>query len=318
MLTSHRLVCRPGCSWRGRQSLSPASDIRGRLVPGRTRLRLTATRPTYGAGGWLVGHLLQTTDPALFVQFCSSIAHDADATTFGQTFASIYGMSLDDVWDETISSTNAPMFCPWDCSQPAFSFGGPAEALTPACGAGSEQLTFSLDQAVATQWTITGDAGLFIRSCEGLDEPTASFSGHAGEAGVLAALSAGRYFIDAQVEVGASSTLVGGPALGAFFSPTCATAPAVPSDLLSLASLSLFYPSSSSGEFTSLGAGVPPRGSLLLISEGTASAELCSSCDQTLCSSVSSGGVATANGITAGWTLDVAPGDSVTATLSWF
>ena len=101
----------------------------------------------------------------------------------------------------------------------------------------------------------------------------------------------------------------------------CASAPALPDDLSALSSLTLFYPASTTPQFTSLpnGTGHAGRREGLLVASHDASAlvEKCASCDAQTCVATHAGDESDATTTSAPVVMSVPAGPAVTATFSW-
>lgn len=269
----------------------------------------------YGAGGWLVGHLLRTYGAESFVRLYSSVPNDADTETFATMFADIYSVSLNDAWTAATSGPDVPLFCPWECGRPGFALDVGPIAITPTCGAGTEQLTFAVPMQQTTRWIIDGDARFSIRSCQGRDEPGVAVSGSSGPAGLLAPLQEGRYFIDVAVEPDGTPTISGASDGAGLHASTCEAALPVPEDLWGLSSTAIFYGGGEGEQFSLLSTGTARRGSL---SSTTETVSLCSGCDLASCETVRPEAPLMIDGIGAGAILRVPAGPGTTLRFHWF
>jgi len=238
----------------------------------------------YGAGGWLAGYLLRMFRALWFVDLYGSVQINATPDQFAAVFKDIYGMELDDVWASAIGEAVIPVRCPWECSRPGIALDGRPHPLSAACGTGSTQLSVDVPQAGLTRWRVEGGARLFVQSCEGDESPLASVSGTNGPGELLATFSPGTYAIDAYLDAG-GSTLAASVDPGAGLSwSDCASAPAVPDDLAGLSSLSLFYPTSTTAQFTTLATGKDHFTQALVASDDpTAAIGWCTACDAATC-----------------------------------
>lgn len=274
----------------------------------------------YGAGGWLVGHLLKTYPAERFVGLYAAVPGSASADELAEIFAEIYGADLDEAWSAAIAAADAPLVCPWECTRPPFAFPDVSTTLAPVCpGGGASQHTFELPSPRGTRWVLDGDASFFLRSCDGIDEPSTGFSGGSGPTGVVAPLGQGRYFIDLQIEGPAAVSLVGGEESGAVPAPDCAAAPPLPGDLLSLRSLTLHLPGAGVTRFVNLGAGTPRRGSLRVAGAQVPDAAICSSCDAGACQPIPPGQTVTLPGVSPDSRLRFGPSSaSAAASFFWF
>jgi hypothetical protein len=274
----------------------------------------------YAGGGWLVGYLLRMFPGRLLPRLYKQAPSNASADQFARIFEDIYEMKLDDVWAAAISVPQVPMWCPWECERPAFAVDGLPRTLEPVCGTGSLQLSVDLPASGVTRWRIEGDGRVYLRSCDGNEEPTGAISG-AGDVGLMVApLLSGRYFLDAVVGTGGTPALSGSvDTNGEAASFSCASAPALPDDLATLSRLSIFYPSSQASQFTGFATAAGRLGQMIVQSadDADAPAALCNSCGSPTCSSVSGYEVAGGARIGPGWVVDVPPGAPRTAHFSW-
>jgi hypothetical protein len=286
---------------------------------GSWRDALTADRfspQLYGAGGWLVGYLMRMFRKTWFVNLYGSLQINATADEIETEFRRIYGMELDDVWAAAIGGRQAPMLCPWECGRPAFEADGQPHVVSPACGAGSTQLTVDLSGGGVTRWLFDGDGHVSIGSCEGNDFPLHAVAGNNGTGAMLAPLVAGKYFVDAVVNSGAAALSIDTDALPALSSYECAAAAAVPDDLSRYQNLTLFFPSSVGAQFTTFANGNDRLGVLSLAADDqSATGSLCTSCDGTCSAAGVGGGLGT--DVQTGAVLSIPPGPAVTANFIW-
>lgn len=273
----------------------------------------------YGAGGWLVGHLLRSFPPASFVQLYRTVPRGAGATQLAAAFQSIYGVSLDEVWAAAVTAPQAPMWCAWECSRPVFAMDGQPHVLAPACGSGVHDLTFELPAAGVTRWQIEGGGRFDVASCDGHQQPAVVTGSSLGRGVLVAPLEAGRWFVHAVVdETGAPPQLAGSAGAALPFATTCAAAPDLPDDLASLSNLTLFYPGAGTDRFTRLAAGAGRRGSLLAASQAPGTIQLCDGCDGLTCAQAAVGESLDLAGVAAGAIVRVPAGAEMTARLFWF
>jgi hypothetical protein len=288
---------------------------------GSWRDALTADRLSpqlYGAGGWLVGYLMRMFRKTWFVNLYGSLQINATADEIDAVFQRIYKMPLDDVWAAAIGGRQTPVLCPWECGRPAFQADGQPHPIAPVCGAGATQLTVDVSGGGVTRWLIDGRGDFRIGSCEGNDQPLYGLSGGGGTGAMLAPLIAGRYFIDAAVDIGGAAMLsVDTNAMPALSSVDCTAATSVPDDLSLYRNLILFYPSSVGSQFTTFAQG-SARDALLSLAadDPSATASVCWDCDAQRCTSTGVGGEIAAPLLT-GTVLRVSPGPAVTARISW-
>jgi len=135
-------------------------------------------------------------------------------------------------------------------------------------------------------------------------------------------VTAGSYFIEGVVEAG------GTPSLSATVTPgdglswsVCSGAPlpVLPDDLSALASLTLFYPSSPTSQFTSLPTPANRTGQLLVTSfNSTASISLCTGCDLQTCATADRIHALPLPVATPSPLVSVPAGDAITASFFWF
>jgi hypothetical protein len=272
-----------------------------------------------GAGGWLAGYLMRMFRATWLVNFYGSVEINATPDEFAQVFADIYGMTLDEVWAAAISVPQAPLRCPWECgARPAVPTDGAVHPLTPVCGAGALQLSLDLPAGSVTRWRIDGAGRFAVRSCDGNDEPHTGLDGQDGPGVLLAPLGAGKYFVDAAVQKGATSTLtVDSAALPALTSIACASAAVVPDDLTELKTLALFYPSSEGAQFTRFAAGTDRGGQLSMYTDAPpATGSLCADCSGPQACAIAHVTLNTA-WMPAGTVLNVPPGAAATALFTW-
>ena len=86
-----------------------------------------------------------------------------------------------------------------------------------------------------------------------------------------------------------------------------------------LATLTVFYPSSTTPQFTSFTGATDRSGELLVKSpDGSASASLCTSCDAQTCMAIPAGHGLPTQTTPAGAVISVPPGPPVTASFFWF
>jgi hypothetical protein len=225
-------------------------------------------------------------------------------------------MPLDDVWAAAIGGRQEPVLCPWECGRPAFEADGQPHPLEPVCGDGAAQLTVDVSGGGVTRWLVDGEGGVSIGSCEGNDHPQVGVS---GDGAMLAPLVAGKYFIDAAVNPGGMATLsVDINALPALSSVDCTTATSVPDDLSRYRSLTLFFPSSVGGQWTTFAHGSDrPSTFTLTADDPFATASVCGTCDAQTCTRTgvgnSSGGVFLTDTV-----LSIPAAGPLTATIWWY
>jgi hypothetical protein len=284
----------------------------------------------YAAGGWLVGYLLKMYPARYLPWLYSAAAINATADQFEQAFKDNYCVDpdpshctgLDTVWAAAIGGSTQPMLCPWECHRPQFAADGQPHALTPICSGGSLQLTVDVPNAGLSRWRIDGAGSFRLKSCDGSDAPQASVLGMPGPGELLAPLRGGTYFVDAAMDTGGTPALSGSVTMGEGLSWTdCGTTPALPDDLSGLASLTLFYPTSVTPQFTILpnGTGHDGQKQTLQVAsfDASASTALCATCDELTCVPTLAGGSSSSIGTSLGQVVSVPGGAAVTATFSW-
>jgi hypothetical protein len=278
----------------------------------------------YGAGAWLVGHLLNAFPALRFLELYARAPSNATADEFAELFQEIYMIPLDEVWAAAIGGARAPMHCPWECSRPAFVPDGQPHALVAACGVGNLQLSVDLPDAGLSSWRIEGEGRVMVQSCDGNEQPlTGPAGGEAIAGALLATFAPGKYFVNAVVgRGGGTPTLTASVDTGAALSGVdCVSAPALPADLTSLFSLVLFYPSSTMTRFTSFATGITREGRMQVLSDDpAATVALCASCEtQTqICSTGDRDTVLMVPAISPGAVLAVPGGAATTAAVYWF
>ncbi|HEY7370613.1 MAG TPA: hypothetical protein VIF57_00435 [Polyangia bacterium] len=273
----------------------------------------------YGAGGWLVGYLLKMFPSRYLAWLYNRLAVNASADQFAAAVKDIYMMDLDAIWPAVIGGPGQPMRCPWECGRPAFATDGAAHPLSPVCAGGTLQRSVAVENSGLSRWRIDGAGRFQLGSCDGSDAPMVSVSGTPGPGELLAPLSSGSYFIDAVVEAGGAPTLSAAVTPGDGLSwSTCAAAPALPDDLSALSTLTLFYPSSTTPQFTSF-AGATARGGVLTLTsdDPTVSASLCASCDPQTCATTDASGALASPAMSPGAVLSVPAGAAVSASFFW-
>ena len=278
-----------------------------------------ASPQLYGAGGWLVGYLLKMFPARYLAWLYNRLQVNASADQFAAAVKDIYMMDLDAIWPAAIGGPGQPMRCPWECGRSAFAIDGQAHPLAPVCAGGTLQRSVDVQNSGLSRWRIEGAGRFQLGSCDGSDAPMVSVSGAPRPGELLAPLSPGSYFIDAVVDSG------GAPALSVAVTPgdglswsTCAAAPVLPDDLSTLSTLTLFYPSSTTPQFTSFVGGMDRGGTLLLTSDDpSASASLCASCDPQTCTTTDASGALPAFATPPGAVLSVPAGAAVSASFFW-
>ena len=227
-------------------------------------------------------------------------------------------MELDDVWAAVIGETQIPVHCPWECSRPGIALDGQPHALSAACGTGSVQLSVDVPSAGLTRWRVEGGARLFVQSCDGNEWPLASVSGTNGPGELLATFPPGTYAVDAFVE--SSGTLAASVDPGAGLSwSDCAAAPALSDDVAGLASLSLFYPSSTTAQFTALATGTDRLAQVFVTSDDPSAAiGWCTTCDDATCLLGDAGHTLSMPATPPGTVVSVPAGAARTASFFWF
>jgi hypothetical protein len=250
----------------------------------------------YGAGGWLVGELLAMFPARQLPWLYGALAINATADQFATTVKDIYGMDLDLIWAAAIGGPGQPMHCPWECGASGElaigeqAIDGQAHALTPVCGGGSLQLAATVANSGLSRWRIDGAGEFKLQSCAGNESSRVEVSGRTGPGELIVPVTGGDYFIDATVDTGGTPTLSASVTQGEGLSwSDCSLAPSLADDLSTFSTLSLFYPSSGTPQYTSFATGTnDPHGVLALSSwDMSVTASLCASCDPQTCSPTS-------------------------------
>jgi hypothetical protein len=277
----------------------------------------------YAAGGWLVGELLLMFPARQLPWLYGALPINASADELAAAIKDIYGMELDMIWAAAIGGPGQPIKCPWECGPSAFEdfeIDGQAHALTPVCDGGSLQVSATVPSSGLSRWRIDGAGRFKLQRCDGKDSPLVSVSGTKGPGELIAPVTPGDYFIDAVTETGGTPALTASVTQGEGLSwSDCSLAPSLADDLSALSTLSLFYPSSGTAQYTSFAAGTSRAGVLLVSSNDTsASASLCASCDTTTCATtvLPDRGLAT-SAMQPGAVLTVPAGAAVTASFTW-
>jgi hypothetical protein len=277
-----------------------------------------ASLSLYGAGGWLVGYLLRMFRSTWFVELYGRVQINATADQFAAVFKDIYGTELDAVWAGAIGEAQIPVHCPWECSRPGIALDGQPRALSAACGTGSVQLSVDVPSAGLTRWRVEGGAYLLVQSCDGNESPLASVSGSSGPGELLATFSPGTYAVEAFVDSTATLAASVDPSAGVSWSD-CASAPALPDDVAGLASLSLFYPTSTTAQFTALATGTDRLAQALVTSDDPgATIGWCTACDAASCVLGDAGHPLAMPATPPGTVVSVPPGAARTVSFFWF
>jgi hypothetical protein len=276
----------------------------------------------YGAGGWLVGELLAMFPARQLPWLYGGLSINASADQFAAAVKDIYGMELDVIWAAAIGGPGQPMRCPWECeSSEKLPIDGQAHALAPVCGVGSLQVSATVENSGLSRWRIDGAGGFKLQSCKGSDSPLVWMSGRQGPAALIAPVTPGDYFIDAEVDPGDTLTLSASVTQGEGLSwSDCSLAPSLPDDLAALSKLSLFYPSSGTTQYTSFAtAAGMNRGGILAVTSYDASvtASLCASCDPQTCFAATRNNALNTLGMQPGDVLSVPAGPALTASFVW-
>lgn len=187
---------RPKLSWREAMKLDRSGARSGEL---------------YGAGGWLVGHLLRRFPAMQFVQLYSSVPHEADADELSRRFEVIYQRPLEEVWAEMIAEPSRPVLCPWECSRPAMAMDGETP-LASAAVCGLQQVgTLKLAESSNVLLELVGDGSSGLQGCGDGSVLPVRFIGGAREAFGAYQLSAGTYFVSGPGALGRLTGLVAPP-----------------------------------------------------------------------------------------------------------
>ncbi|HEY6476518.1 MAG TPA: hypothetical protein VI456_08030 [Polyangia bacterium] len=177
------------------------------------------TVTVYQDGAWLVGYLLDTFGPQLFMTLYATVPSNADATTMDAVFQTVYGQSLADLWAAALADGQPRNVCVWQCSRPPIALDGSSFDTTGVCGTDSER-PFTLTAESVVSFATTG-ADLQLGPCGQVEPPTDGFNGGLpGGAMALFDLPAGSYYLEHHPLAG---TITAGidPAV---LSPTCASA----------------------------------------------------------------------------------------------
>jgi hypothetical protein len=101
----------------------------------------------YYEGPWFVGYLLDRFGPASFLALYGRLDYrTATADTIAGEFASVYGESLDAVWNAGLDA-GASLRCVnlWNCSGPSLPLDGSIQTLESTCDGSDNSRTFTLD-----------------------------------------------------------------------------------------------------------------------------------------------------------------------------
>ena len=246
---------------------------------------------------------------------------NATADQFATAVKDIYGMDLDAIWASASGGPNQPMHCPWECGASRElaideqALDGQAHALAPVCDGGSLQVFAHVPNSGLSRWRIDGAGEFNLQSCAGNDSSRVVVSGRTGPGELIVPATTGDYFIDAAVEMGGTAALTASVTQGEGLSwSDCSLAPALPDDLSTFSTVSLFYPSSGTPQYTSLPTGRNREGVLALSSwDPSATASLCASCDPQTCSTFTHDHALTPYAVPPGAVLSVPAGAALTA-----
>jgi hypothetical protein len=159
-------------------------------------------RRAYYEGAWFVGYLLDRFGPASFLALYGRLDYKtATADTIAAAFASVYGESLEAVWNASLASSDR-LRCVnlWNCSGAALPLDGSLQPLESACDGSDNSRTFALD---ADTDALILSHRYFLYAPLACDEKLPSYVGGASESyefgtiddPTVVTIPAGKYFI---------------------------------------------------------------------------------------------------------------------------
>ena len=156
----------------------------------------------YYEGPWFVGYLLDRFGPASFLALYGSLDYGtATADTIAAAFASVYGESLDAVWNASLASSDS-IRCVnlWNCRGANLPLDGSIQPLESACDGSANSRTLELDSDTDA---LILSRGYFLYAPLSCEEKLPAYVGGANESyeyGVVydptvVTIPVGKYFI---------------------------------------------------------------------------------------------------------------------------
>jgi hypothetical protein len=163
----------------------------------------------YYEGTWFVGYLLDRFGPASFLALYGRLDYrTATADTMAAAFASVYGESLDAVWNASLASSDR-IRCVnlWNCAGANLPLDGSIQPLESACDGSANSRTFELDSD--TDALILSHR-YFLYAPLSCDEKLPTYVGGANESyefgtvfnPTVVTIPAGKYFIKSAAQGG--------------------------------------------------------------------------------------------------------------------
>jgi hypothetical protein len=190
----------------GRTFPPPSENWRDILARPPAESSVTLKSSYYMRSAWFVTYLLRNFGPTPFVAFYRAAASDHAAVAIAENFQKIYGLKLDDVWNQALASAPSLTGVPvWECaSAEPIVMGGPDTSLTDRCDGHRHFAGLELTGPTTFTWSDTSTTGFDILSCSsdlGLYAQLPMANTICG----AVALPAGRYYVtpnDSQGNVG--------------------------------------------------------------------------------------------------------------------
>jgi len=150
----------------------------------------------YDSGGWFVTYLLSNFGPAAFVAFYGAVSRNDTADEVARQFQGVYGLDLDDVWNDV--QTTVPQFSGvpvWECaSATPMVLGGDAAPVTGTCDGHGPFARLELASPTTFTWTDDSIPDFGIIGCDPDGGPFTQIEETSYSAGALA-LPAGKYCV---------------------------------------------------------------------------------------------------------------------------
>jgi hypothetical protein len=152
-------------------------------------------------GQWFTGYLLYRYGPAPYLSLYHLLDGDSVSTQqFSATFESVYGETLDSVWNAALASSyRFRCFNRWKCSGPALLLDGSPQTVAKACDGSENERTFQLDETTDVLITIEGPVTVYAPvSCdEELPYPVSGDEFGNVLDTTIAQIAPGKYFMQA-------------------------------------------------------------------------------------------------------------------------
>jgi hypothetical protein len=154
----------------------------------------------YLEGPWFVGYLLHHYGPEPFLSLYGKLSYEsATVDEIATTFESVYGETLDAVWDAAVAEGNR-IRCVnlWPCSGPVLPLDGTLQGLSRACDGTDATRTFGLE---AETDLVLGSLGYYLEAPLRCDEELPYYAGGDEDFGgvvffpALVHMGPGNYFV---------------------------------------------------------------------------------------------------------------------------